>query len=60
MLGYGRHFLRIVSLARFDINGDENLGSVNRTSVMLGSIVLCWISVFNCHLFNYFVVVDLR
>lgn len=60
MLGDGRHFLRIVSLARFDINGDENLGSVSRPSVMLGNIVSCWISVFNCRLFNYFAAVDMR
>jgi len=30
VLGDGRRFLRIVSVARFDINGDENFGSVNR------------------------------
>lgn len=47
-------------MARFDINGDENLGSVNRPSVLWGSIISCWISVFNYRLFNYFAVADMR
>jgi hypothetical protein len=37
------------------INSDENLGSV-----VWGSIVSCWISVFNYHLFNYFAAVNMR